>query len=61
MDITQAIEILNAKLAQRGGLMLELVTEMMDDLEADELSNKDAAALRVFMRDMRKLLAPVEA
>ena len=61
MNITQAIEILEARLARQGGLMLEMVTEMMDELERDELDNRNAAALRVFMRDMGRLLAPVEA
>jgi hypothetical protein len=59
MDIKQAIAILDFKLAQRGGLMLEMLTEMLDDLEADALSNRDAAALRVFLREGRKLFAPV--
>jgi hypothetical protein len=55
MDFDKAVEIMEAKLARRGGSMFDLAVEMQADLEAGNLDNRDAAAIRSFMRNMRKL------
>ena len=55
MDFDKALEIMEAKLARRGGSMFDLAVEMQADLEAGWLDNRDAAAIRSFMRNMRKL------
>jgi len=56
MDFDKAVEIMEAKLARRGGgSMFDFAVEMQADLEAGNLDNRDAAAIRSFMRNMRKL------
>ena len=58
MDIKQAIQILNDKRAVYGMSLLDMAIVMKEMLANDELDNKDAAAIRVFLREGRKLFAP---
>jgi hypothetical protein len=58
MDITTAINIIDAKREAYGLGFLEMLTEMEEMLAADELDNREAVAFRVFMREGRKLFAP---
>ena len=61
MEIKQAIQIINDKRALYGMSLLDMVIVMNEMLANDELDNREAVALRVFMRDMRKMFAPVGA
>ena len=61
MDIKQAIQIINDKRAVYGMSLLDMAIVMKEMLDNDELDNKDAAAIRVFLREGRKLFAPVGA
>ena len=58
MNITTAIEIIDAMRADYGLLFLDMLIEMGNMLENDELDNSQAVAYRVFMREGRKLFAP---
>ena len=58
MNITTAIEIIDAMRADYGLPFLEMLIEMGEMLANDELDNKEAAAIRVFLREGRKLFAP---
>ena len=59
MDIKQAIQILNDKRAVYGMSLLDMAIVMKELLDSDELDSKDAAAIRVFLREGRQLFAPV--
>tara|TARA_R110000868_G_scaffold17682_2_gene77372 strand:+ start:392 stop:628 length:237 start_codon:yes stop_codon:yes gene_type:complete len=61
MDIKQAIQIIEDKRAMYGMSLLDMVIVMNELSDNDELDNREAVALRVFMQDMRKLFAPVGA
>ena len=61
MDIKQAIQIIEDKRAVYGMSLFDMVVVMNELLANDELDNREAVALRVFMRDMRKMFAPVGA
>ena len=61
MNIKTAIEILNDKRAVYGMSLLDMAIVMKEMLDNDELDNKEAAAIRVFLREGRKLFAPVGA
>jgi len=58
MDIKQAIEILNDKRAVYGMSLLDMAIVIKEMLDNGELDNREAAAIRVFMREGRKLFAP---
>ena len=61
MDIKQAIQIIEDKRAMYGMSLLDMVIVMKEMLDGDELDNLEAVALRVFLREGRKLFAPVGA
>ena len=62
MDIKQAIQILNDKRAVYGMSLLDMAIVMKEMLDNGELmDNKDAAAIRCFLREGRQLFAPVGA
>lgn len=58
MDIETAIKIIDDKRAVYGMPLLDMVIVLKELLDNDELDNREAAAIRVFMREGRKLLAP---
>jgi len=61
MDITEAIDIVQAYARQNtGGDLLQAATEMTDLATLDELPTIQKVAIRRFMRDMGQLLAPVD-
>jgi hypothetical protein len=61
MDITEAIDIVQAYSRQNtGGDLLQAATEMSDLATLDELPTIQKIAIRRFMRDMGRLLAPVD-
>lgn len=59
MDIKAAIEIIDNKREVYGMSMLDMVIVMKEQLDNDELDATEAAAIRTFMREGRKLFAPV--
>ena len=59
MDITTAIQIINDRREIYGMSLLDTVIVMREMLDNDELDNREAVALRVFMREGRALFAPV--
>ena len=58
MDIKTAIQIINDKRAVYGMSLLDMVIVLKEMLDNDELDNREAAAIRVFMREGRALFAP---
>ena len=61
MDIQEAIDIVQAYARQNtGGDLLQAATEMTDLATLDELPTIQKVAIRRFMRDMGRLLAPVD-
>jgi len=61
MDIQEAIDIVQAYARQNtGGDLLQAATEMTDLATLDELPTIQKIAIRRFMRDMGRLLAPVD-
>ena len=58
MNITTAIEIIDAMRADYGLLFLEMLMEMGEMLANDELDNRQAVAYRVFMREGQRMMAP---
>jgi hypothetical protein len=62
MEIGEAIDIVQAYARQNtGGDLLQAATEMTDLATLDELPQIQKVAIRRFMRDMGRLLAPVDA
>jgi len=62
MDISEAIDIVQAYARQNtGGDLLQAAMEMTDLATLDELPQIQKVAIRRFMRDMGRLLAPVDA
>ena len=62
MEITEAIDIVQAYARINcGGDLLQAATEMSDLATLDELPQIQKIAIRRFMRDMARLLAPVDA
>ena len=59
MDITTAINVIDARREAYGLGFLEMLIEMEELLANDELDNREAVAFRVFMREGRKMFAPV--
>jgi hypothetical protein len=59
MDIKTAIQIINDKRAVYGMSLLDMAIVLKEMLDNDELDNREAAAIRVFMREGRALFAPV--
>ena len=58
MDIKTAIQIINDKRAVYGMSLLDMAIVLKEMLDNDELDNREAAAIRVFMREGRFLFAP---
>lgn len=58
MDITTAIQIINDRCEIYGMSLLDTVIVMREMLDNDELDNREAVALRVFMREGRAMFAP---
>ncbi len=58
MDIKLAIKIIDDKRSIYGMTLLDMAIVMKEQLANDELDNREAAAIRVFLREGRKLLAP---
>jgi hypothetical protein len=58
MDITTAIQIINDRRDIYGMSLLDTVIVMKELLDNDELDNREAVALRVFMREGRAMFAP---
>ena len=58
MNITTAIQIIDAMRADYGLLFLDMLIEMGNMLENDELDNRQAVAYRVFMREGQRMMAP---
>jgi|TARA_R110002126_G_scaffold218952_1_gene364540 hypothetical protein len=58
MNITTAIEIIDAMRADYGLPFLEMLMEMGEMLANDELDNRQAVAYRVFMREGQRMMAP---
>ena len=58
MDITTAIRIINDRCDIYGMSLLDTVIVMREMLDNDELDNREAVALRVFMREGRAMFAP---
>ena len=58
MNITTAIEIIDAMRADYGLPFHEMLMEMGEMLANDELDNRQAVAYRVFMREGQRMMAP---
>lgn len=58
MNITTAIQIINDRREIYGMSLLDTVIVMKELLDNDELDNREAVALRVFMREGRAMFAP---
>jgi hypothetical protein len=58
MNITTAIQIINDRREIYGMSLLDTVIVMREMLDNDELDNREAVALRVFMREGRAMFAP---
>ena len=58
MDIKTAIKIIDDKRAVYGMSLLDMAIVLKEMLDNDELDNREAAAIRVFMREGRSLFAP---
>ena len=58
MDIKTAIQIINDKRAVYGMSLLDMAIVLKEQLANDELDNREAAAIRVFLREGRALFAP---
>jgi hypothetical protein len=58
MNITTAIQIINDRRDIYGMSLLDTVIVMREMLDNDELDNREAVALRVFMREGRAMFAP---
>jgi hypothetical protein len=58
MNITTAIQIINDRCEIYGMSLLDTVIVMRELLDNDELDNREAVALRVFMREGRAMFAP---
>ena len=58
MDIKTAIQLINDKRAVYGMSLLDMAIVLKEQLANDELDNREAAAIRVFLREGRALFAP---
>jgi hypothetical protein len=59
MQFKEALKIINDKRAIYGMTLLDMAIVMKEQLANDELDNREAAAIRVFLREGRVLFAPV--
>ena len=59
MKIEQAIKIISDKSAVYGMPLLDMAIVMKELLASDDLAPDEAMAIRVFVREGRKLFAPV--
>ena len=58
MEFKQALKIIEDKRTVYGMSLLDMAIVMKEQLANDELDNSEAAAIRVFLREGRKLFAP---
>ena len=58
MDFKTALKIINDKRAIYGMTLLDMAIVMKEQLANDELDNREAAAIRVFLREGRVMFAP---
>jgi len=58
MEFKEALKIIEDKRSIYGMSLLDMAIVMKEQLENDELDNREAAATRVFLREGRKLFAP---
>ena len=58
MNFTTAIQSINDRREIYGMSLLDTVIVMREMLDNDELDNREAVALRVFMREGRAMFAP---
>jgi hypothetical protein len=59
MQFKEALKIINDKRAIYGMTLLDMAIVLKEQLANDELDNREAAAIRVFLREGRVLFAPV--
>ena len=58
MEFKEALKIIEDKRSIYGMSLLDMIIVMKEQLENDELDNREAVATRVFLREGRKLFAP---
>lgn len=58
MDFKTALKIINDKRAIYGMTLLDMAIVMKEQLSNDELDNREAAAIRTFLREGRVMFAP---
>lgn len=58
MDFKTALKIINDKRDIYGMTLLDMAIVMKEQLANDELDNREAAAIRVFLREGRVMFAP---
>lgn len=58
MDFKTALKIINDKRAIYGMTLLDMAIVMKEQLANDELDNREAAAIRTFLREGRVMFAP---
>jgi hypothetical protein len=59
MEFKEALKIIEAKRKIYGMSLLDMAIVLKEQLENDELDNREAAATRAFLREGRKLFAPI--
>ena len=59
MTFKEGLKIINDKRAIYGMTLLDMAIVMKEQLANDELDNREAAAIRVFLREGRVMFAPV--
>lgn len=58
MTIKEAIKIINDKREIYGMSLLDMAIVMKEQLATNELDNREAAAIRTFLREGQKMFAP---
>lgn len=58
MDFKTALKIINDKRNIYGMTLLDMAIVMKEQLANDELDNREAAAIRTFLREGRVMFAP---
>ena len=59
MEFKQALKIIEDKRSIYGMSLLDMAIVMKEQLENGELDEREATATRVFLREGRKLFAPI--
>ena len=59
MEFKQAAKIIENKRSIYGMTLLDMIIVMKQQMELGELDSREAEATRVFLREGRKLFAPV--